>query len=92
MCCRSWKIKDISNTIGQNLRITEIQAAIAYHQFLKLIKLNKERVRLANRISAGISSIKGLSAPITRKNCTHAYYFYVMKYDEKKLVLKKKIS
>ncbi len=84
-----WKIKDISNTIGQNLRITEIQAAIAYHQFLKLTKLNKERVRLADRISAGISSIKGLSAPITRKNCTHAYYFYVMKYDEKKVGIKK---
>ena len=29
---RSFKIKDIQNTIGQNLRLTEIQAAIATSQ------------------------------------------------------------
>ena len=84
-----WKIKDIMNTIGQNLRITEIQAAIAYHQFRKLNKLNEERIKLADRITKGLKFIKGITPPKTRKNCKHVYYFYVMKYDEKKVGIKK---
>ena len=84
-----WKIKDITNTIGQNLRITEIQAAIAYHQFRKLVKLNNTRIKLANRISKGLKSIDGITPPVIRKNCKHVYYFYVMQYDEKKIGIKK---
>lgn len=84
-----WGIKDIVNTIGQNLRITEIQAAIAYHQFKKLKKLNNERIKLANRISEGLKEIDGISAPIVRKKCKHVYYFYVMQYDEKKIGIKR---
>jgi perosamine synthetase len=84
-----WGIKDITNTIGQNLRITEIHAAIAFHQFKKLKNLNSARIKLANRISKGLKDIDGISAPIVRKKCKHVYYFYVMQYDEKKIGIKR---
>ena len=48
---RSFKIKDIQNTIGQNLRLTEIQAAIATSQLRKLDRLNSEQIRLCNRLT-----------------------------------------
>lgn len=84
-----WNIKDISNTIGQNLRITEIQAAIAYHQFKKIKNLNNKRIELANRISKGLESVDGIDAPFIRTGCKHVYYFYVMQYDEKKIGIKR---
>ena len=87
----AWKIKDISNTMGQNLRLTEIQAAIAYHQFRKLVRFNKIRIKLADRITKGLKYINGISSPYIRKNCTHVFYFYVMMYDEKKVGIKKNL-
>jgi perosamine synthetase len=81
----SFKIKNINNTIGQNFRLTEMQAAIALTQFQKISKINSQRVKLSNRITKRILSLKirGITPPIVRKKCKHVYYFYVMKYDEK---------
>lgn len=80
-----WKMDDISNTIGQNLRMSEMEAAVALCQIKKLDHLNSARIELANRISTGLKEIDGLSAPIVRDGCKHVYYFYVMKYDEAKV-------
>ena len=77
----SWKMDDISNTIGQNLRMSEMEAAVALCQIKKLNQFNAERIELANRISAGLEDVKGISSPAVRKDCKHVYYFYVMKYD-----------
>ncbi len=84
-----FKVSDIVNTIGQNLRMTEMEAAVAYHQFKKLGKLNKQRILLANRLTKNLNSLKCIETPKISKNSTHVYYFYVMKYDEKKAGLKK---
>ena len=78
----AWKMDDISNTIGQNLRMSEMEAAVALCQIKKLDQFNNIRIGLANRISAGLKDINGISAPIVRDGCKHVYYFYAMKYDE----------
>jgi perosamine synthetase len=78
----AWEMDDISNTIGQNLRMSEMEAAVALCQIKKLDQFNDIRIRLANRISKGLKDIDGISAPIVRDGCKHVYYFYVMKYDE----------
>lgn len=84
-----FKISNIVNTIGQNLRMTEMEAAVAFHQFKKLDTLNNARIKLADRLSKNLSSINSIDVPKIKKNSKHVYYFYVMKYDEKKAGLKK---
>ena len=74
-------IENIVNTIGQNLRMTEMEAAVALCQFHKLDELNASRIKLAERLTDGLCEITGITPPIVRDNCKHVYYFYVMKYD-----------
>lgn len=75
------EISDIVNTVGLNLRMTEIEAAIAHEQFKKLPILNDERIQLADRLTRGLSSVPGIVPPATAEGCRHVYYVYVMKYD-----------
>lgn len=73
---------DIQNTVGLNYRMTEMEAAVARHQFAKIDDLNTTRIALADRITDNLSSIEGISPPITADDCKHVYYFYVMNYNE----------
>ena len=82
-----WKLDDISNTMGQNLRMSEMEAAVALCQIKKLVGFNNSRINLAERISKGLEDVDGISAPAVREGCKHVYYFYVMKYDELKIEL-----
>ena len=75
-------LQDITNTVGLNYRMTEIEAAIAKCQLARLPILTEQRIKLAERISKGLESVPGITPPIVKKDCTHVYYFYVMKFDE----------
>jgi perosamine synthetase len=75
-------IDDIVNTAGLNYRMTEMEAAVGAVQFSKLDALNAARVALAERMTAGLSKLPGITPPAVRENCTHVYYFYVMRYNE----------
>ena len=79
----AWEVKDIVNTMGQNLRMTEMEAAVARCQFQKLDALNDARIGLAKRLTAGLHELPGITPPAEREGCKHVYYFYVMKYDAK---------
>lgn len=75
---------DIVNTIGVNYRMTEMEAAVARVQFGKLDGLNARRIALANRLDKALASVDGLTPPVVRDGCSHVYYFYPIRYDEKK--------
>jgi len=75
-------IDNIVNTVGLNYRMTEMEAAVAVCQFAKLDALNARRVEMADRLTLGLSALPGITPPQTKAGCSHAYYFYVMKYDE----------
>jgi len=74
-------ITDIVNTAGLNYRMTEMMAAVACCQFEKLATLNAQRIALADRLTAGLAEIPGITPPETAPDCSHVYYVYVMKYD-----------
>lgn len=78
----SMGVTDIQNTVGLNYRMTEMEAAVARHQFAKIDDLNAERIALAERISENLSEIEGISPPASKDDCKHVYYFYVMHYYE----------
>ena len=80
---KDFGITDIVNTMGQNLRMPEMEAAVACCQLEKLNRLNEHRIRRADRYTELLKDVPGITPPAVRPGCTHVYYFYVMKYDEK---------
>jgi dTDP-4-amino-4,6-dideoxygalactose transaminase len=75
-------VKDIANTFGFNLRLTEIQAAIGTVQLSKLPQLLEQRIENADYLSKGIGALPGITAPVVRPDCTHVYYVQSFLFDE----------
>ena len=87
MIVESLEVADLANTFGGNLRMTEIEAAIALEQLRKLEALTRPRLELAAYLDERIARLsgiepQGLSAP---KGSSHVYYFYAMFYEEAKV-------
>ncbi len=62
--------KSLSNILGYNFRLGEIEAAIGIEQFKKLKKIIKFRQKLAKTLIDGISQLKGIQVPIVNKECS----------------------
>jgi len=74
--------ENLSNMIGFNFRMTEIEAAIGIEQLKRLPNLIAQRMKVANRLSSGISNLKGLCMPVVKPDCTHVYYVYPLLYNQ----------
>ena len=76
-------MKNISNMIGHNFRLGEIECAIGIEQLKKLDFLVQTRRLAAKKLSENLSKLKGLKTPIVKEDCTHSYYMFFMTIDEK---------
>ncbi|MBU0689932.1 MAG: DegT/DnrJ/EryC1/StrS family aminotransferase [Gammaproteobacteria bacterium] len=74
-------VASLSNMIGYNFRLGEIECAIGIEQLKKLKTLVASRQNSAARLSAGLEGLKGLRTPVVRPSCTHAYYIYPLVLD-----------
>lgn len=74
-------VTDLTNMIGYNFRLGEIECAIGIEQLKKLQGLVESRQRLANRLSAGLRDLSGLKIPAIQPDCTHVYYVYPLILD-----------
>ncbi len=74
---------NLSNMIGYNFRLTEIQAAIGIQQLRKLNKIIKKKIRIANQLSKDLKTLPGLELPKIKKERTHVFYSYAMKIDDR---------
>lgn len=84
-CLEGFDLPPEENMVGFNFRMTELEAAVAYHQLQKLDKLNAWRVRLAEYLTRRIAEeFDCLEPPAIAPDCTHVYYFYHMRYDERR--------
>ncbi len=72
---------DLTNMIGYNFRLGEIESAIGIQQLKKLNIAISSRQHAASILTSTIDKIEGLTAPVVRKDSTHVYYFYAMKHD-----------
>lgn len=72
---------NLSNTVGWNFRLTELQAAIALEQTKKLPRLVENRRRLANRLSHVLEAFDWVRAPLVEVGCEHSYYDFPMQMD-----------
>jgi dTDP-4-amino-4,6-dideoxygalactose transaminase len=73
--------EELSNTIGSNYRLTELQAAIGSAQLPRLGAILEHRQRLAARLSERLQGLPGISPAITRAGCEHAFYIYPIRFD-----------
>ncbi len=76
---------DITNMLGQNYRMGEIEAAIAVEQMKKLDGLNAQRRELCEYLSDKLSKIPGITPPAVRPGCDHVYYLFPVRYDAAKV-------
>ncbi|MFK7862091.1 MAG: DegT/DnrJ/EryC1/StrS family aminotransferase [Granulosicoccus sp.] len=67
-------ITDLTNMIGYNFRMTEIEAAIAMCQLDKLDTLLQTRWGRVKYFESKMSGFEALTMPAVREGATHAYY------------------
>jgi len=73
-------VKNIVNMVGQNYRMTEIEAAIAGEQLKKLERLLAGRIACAEYYDKHLAGLPGLHLPAVRPGVRHGYYVYSMRY------------
>jgi perosamine synthetase len=87
------KTENLSNMIGHNFRLGELECAIGIEQFKKLDIKIRSRQQLAERLTSKISDLRGLQTPVIRPGCTHVYYIYPLILDTSLLgISRKKIA
>lgn len=74
-------VTDLRNMLGYNFRMTELDAAVAHCQLLKLDALNAKRLQNVAYLEQGLSKIPCLSMPQVRTGCKHVYYVHACHYD-----------
>jgi dTDP-4-amino-4,6-dideoxygalactose transaminase len=76
---------DLTNMVGHNYRLGEIEAAIGIEQLKKLPYFVGTRQKAAERLTAGLKGLRGLRPPVVMPGCTHVYYVYPMVLDAESL-------
>lgn len=74
-------VESLVNMLGFNLRMTELEAAVARCQLKKLQGLLSRRVELADYLTTQLQSIPGVRVPTVRPGCSHVYYRYAISLD-----------
>lgn len=77
------EIKDLTNLIGFNYRMTEIECAIGIEQLKKLPALLEERLKNVAYLNANLNGIKGLELqPEVADGSVHTYYLHPINFDK----------
>jgi perosamine synthetase len=71
----------LTNLLGYNFRLGEIEAAIASIQITKLAARVSSRQRAAAQLDRELSKLPGITVPPVAVGCTHVYYVYGMTLD-----------
>lgn len=74
-------LENITNIIGGNYRLGEIEAAIGRIQLKKLQSRLQLREKIVGMLFNGLSSLQGLQLPKIRHNCTHVFYTFPILLD-----------
>jgi len=75
--------KNLVNMIGFNYRMTEMEAAVAQVQLMRLDKLLSQRRENRQYITNGIKNLTGIEPVKIRDDCEHSFYVDVFKVKEK---------
>lgn len=84
-------VKDLTNMVGFNFRMTEMSAAVGVAQFNNINHHLSKRTMVSSILNEKLQNLKGIQLPLTRKNCTHSYYNWVVKYDHKQFGISREV-
>ncbi len=87
---KSTKKKDLTNLVGYNFRLGEIESAIGIEQLKKLNKIVNYRKKLAFELIKEIKDLPGIQTPFLKKNYTHIFYVIPFVLDLSKLKYNRK--
>ena len=73
--------ENITNIVGFNFRLTEIQAAIAREQLKKLDDLNNHRISLVQTLTNGLQGHPFLYPPEEKSKAKSTFYVYPLRFD-----------
>ncbi len=71
-------IDSLSNMVGYNFRLGEMEAAIGIEQLKKLKSIVKIRQDISKKLTKGLKELVGIKIPNVEKDSTHVYYIYPM--------------
>jgi dTDP-4-amino-4,6-dideoxygalactose transaminase len=71
--------KYYNETIGQNMRLDELQAAFLSVKLRHIARWTSDRQRLAHRFSQALSGIPGLILPAVAEGADHVYHVYLLR-------------
>jgi len=74
-------VTNLSNIIGHNFRLGEIECAMGIEQLKKLKRQVASRQQIAQKLDVGLAKLKGLKTPAVMPDCTHSYYVYPITLD-----------
>lgn len=74
-------VQDLTNMLGSNYRLTELQAAIGIVQLDRLDAYLAQRRKLARHLEQALAGIEGIQTARVADGAEHAYYVYPIKYD-----------
>lgn len=88
---RDWHAKQSFNMdydndyfeVGNNYRMSELQAAVGLVQLSKLDQLNERRRQIAKRLDEGLSGIPGISVQQEQPYAHHIYHLYTFFFNPK---------
>ena len=78
---RSNKVENLSNMIGYNFRLGEIESAIGIQQLKKLKKVIRKKQKICQLLTKNLSKLSRLFLPKVLKGYTHSYYIYGINLD-----------
>ena len=86
---RDWHAKQSFNKdyvnnafeVGNNYRMSELQAAVGLVQLGKLERLNERRREIGRRLNAGLQGIRGIRPQSEQAYAYHIYHLYTFFYD-----------
>jgi len=86
---QKWEQRFSHSILGYNYRISEIQAVLGLKQLDRVEDIITKKILNSKKISKGLESIEGISAPTTKPDCRHVFVHYMIQVDENEFGLKR---
>jgi len=77
------KVRYYHDTIGFNMRMTDIAAAIGLAQLKKVDGFNRQRIENAEYLTAQLRDVDGIVTPGVRRDCGHVFHQYTIRVTER---------
>lgn len=81
---------NLTNVLGFNFRMGEIEAAIGIQQLKKINNLVEIKINIAEHLIKGLKKLRGITTPKIPNNYTHSYYVLPLILDVKEIGIDRK--